>query len=183
VAETSTSCPPICALTPLWNRNPAIRALATHCRPNLVQKDVRWSTQWVAYSAAIHPCGPVQYHTVLRTLCQGIVCMQDLHPRALVLGPGWELPFAANIPRIRGYLVSLMQTKPRKVFTNVERGSGSRDAYENTCRCDPAITSGAPLRGDDVTPYCVRDGLPPTTPDCCIHQANFWGYTLVSYER
>jgi hypothetical protein len=46
---------------------------------------------------------------------------------------------------------------------------------------DFPITSAdhrAPLRGNAVTPYCVRDGRPPTTPDCCIGQANFWGQTL-----
>lgn len=38
VAETFTTCPPICALSPLWNRNPAIRALATHYWSNIVQR-------------------------------------------------------------------------------------------------------------------------------------------------
>jgi hypothetical protein len=47
---------------------------------------------------------------------------------------------------------------------------------------DFPITSAdhrALLRGNAVTPYYVRDGRPPTTPDCCADQANFWGQTLL----
>jgi hypothetical protein len=58
-----------------------------------------------------------------------------------------------------------------KVPTCAERGSsadglpdnlgGSQSTFERQC----------------CTPYCVRDGLPPTTPDCCVDQATFRGQT------
>jgi len=35
--------------------------------------------------------------------------------------------------------------------------------------------SQSTFKGECRTPYWVRDGLPTTTPDCCVDQTAFWG--------
>lgn len=63
------------------------------------------------------------------------------------------------------------QTNEAKVFTCAGGGAAFVESPRDYPLMEIPITSAdhrAHLGGQCCTPYCVRDGLLPTTPDCCV---------------